>query len=596
MRCRKLALLSLLTASLLALGISFNSASASDADLISGGNPPGGWTIAPEVYYEMFGPLGTDSPQGTLVSDSGFRPYPHGFPIPNWGSNDSFIESQLIYGTPSRLSLQGFQSGNGRPPSSLNSLSLRRTFGDGVCRDAKAINPKTGSCELIFGAELLADMIETSAEGGHCFGMAVAAAALYNGQLPGNQVGASGLGINAANQMGQPAVQSITRLYGTQLFNTAIKSAFKADETPLEIVETLIADLQGGTVPYVLSLIGDDGGHAVTPFAVLTRGNGLFDIAVYDNNFPMRARAVTVDTTAETFTYRSSLNPNTPGIEWSTQKNSILGLVPVDFALDTQQCPVCIGPDQGTLVAFTSINDDNADEITLRLIDADGQPLDQSLYIVNNPLNPPGADQVSQPIITVAPGVDFGVVVIVGKLASAQPMEIYAISNGQSQYTLIDELISNSTNVFGVGKDGMTVFESSKVSSPRILQLSDQPKTSFDVNGHPKLLPAGVTAFQEWNYKKDRVEYRSTAKKPLSWNIQIGGLDRNGSSDFVGLNVKVPAGGKIVVDYSNVFTASPPRAWVQTGSGQRTNVILEAVTEQLIDTYRDQLYAPVGPN
>jgi hypothetical protein len=60
--------------------------------------------------------------------------------------------------------------------------------------------------------------------------------------------------------------------------------------------------------------------------------------------------------------------------------------------------------------------------------------------------------------------------------------------------------------------------------------------------------------------------------------------------------VKVPAGGKLVVDYSKVSKSSPPRAWVQSASGQRTSVTLEAVTEQLIDTYRDQLYEVVGPN
>ncbi len=581
---------------ILLLGIGFTPASAGDTDLMSGGNPPGGWTVAPEYYFDMFGSLGTDSPQGNVVSDSGFRPYPHGFPIPNWGDRQSFIEYQLIYGTPSRLSLQSIRSGKVQPPATLNSLSLRRMFGDGVCRDAKAIDPKTGSCELIFGAELLADMIETSAEGGHCFGMAIVAAALYNGQLPANQVGASGLGLNATNPMLQPAVQSITRLYGTQLFDPAIKSAFEADRAPSEIVQTLIADLQGGTVPYVLSFMGNDGGHAVTPFAVLDRGNGLYDIAVYDNNFPMRARAVTVDTVAETFTYSSSLNPSTPGIDWNTQNDSVLGLAPIDLTLETQPCPVCLGPDQGTLVALTSINEDNDEQIGLRLVGQDGQPLDSSLYSVYNPLNPPGADQVSQPIIMVKPGVEFGVVLVVGKLASAQPMEIYAISNGQSQYTLIDELKSNSINTLGVGKDGTTLFQSSKVSSPRILQLSDQPKASFDVNGHPLLLPPDVTAFQEWDYKKDRVEYSSTARKTLRWNIQIGGLNRNGTSDFVGLNLKVPAGGKLVVDYSNVSGSSLPRAWVQSSSGQRVNVALEAVTEQLIDTYRDQVFAPVGPN
>lgn len=571
-------------------------AQANDApvDLISGGNPPGGWIVNPEVFASTFGPLGEGAPQGTVIADSGFRPYPHGFPIPNWGSPESFINWQLVFGSPSRLSFDAYDKNDVTPPEGLNALSLRRTFGDGVCRDPKTIDPKTGECELIFGAELLAQLIETGAQGGHCFGFAAAAAGLYNGQIPANQVGASGLGINATNPMGNPAVQTITRLYGTQYFNSSVPAAL-AGFSPTEVVQTLIRDFQTGTAPYMLTVISGEGGHGITPFAVLDRGEGIFDIAVYDNNFPMRARAVTVNTNDDTFTYTSALNPSSPGIEWSTQNQGRIGLVPVADLLGEQPCPVCLGPDQGTLVTISPLKADNADNIAIALLNEEGDELDPSLYRVLSPLNPPTQQQITQPVLAINPGVEFGILVQVDELSSKQPLELYAISNGEAQYVLLDELVSNSNSLFGVGREDGALFLSNAPSSPRILQLSDQPGVSFDVNGHPLNLPANVQVEQQWNTKTERIEYRSDAKKALRWNIQIGGLDNSGGQEYVGINVRVPAGGTIVVDYTQASDTVPPRAWIRTADGERQPFNLQPVTEQLINEYRDQLYVSRGP-
>ena len=564
-------------------------------DLISGGKPPAGWIANPDLYSDFFGPLNEGAPQGTIVVDSGFRPYANGFPLPNWGSGQDFINTQLVYGVPSRLSFDAYDNGDAAPPEGLNALSLRRTFGDGVCRDPKTIDRKTGDCELIFGAELLAQMIEGAALGGHCYGFAAAAQALYNGQLPANQVGASGLGVNAANPMGNRAVQTITRLFGTQLFNREIQNMNRSSTSPTEVVNTLIRDLADGTVPYILSIFNEEGGHSITPFAVLDRGAGIFDIAVYDNNFPMRARAVTVDTNTDSFTYTSGLNPSSPGITWDSATTGRIALVPVSESLGIQPCPVCIGPDQGTLVTISSLNADNANEITIGLLGENGEPLEDSKYQIYSPLNPPTEQQITQPVITVEPGVNFGIVVQAGDLASKQALEVYAISNGEAQYVFLDELVSNSNSIFGVGRTDGSLFQSSAPSSPRILQLSDQPGVSFDVNGHPLNLPAEVQVEQQWNTKTERIEYRSDAKKALRWNVQIGGLDNTGGQEYVGINVRVPAGGTIVVDYTKASATVPPQAWIRTANGDRQPFTLQPVTEQLINEYRDELYVSRGP-
>ncbi len=588
-------ILAILVAVFALVAVGLPAAHASDNNLAFGGNPPGGWVVDPSVYQQLFGNFDEGIPQGTVIADSGFRPYPHGFPVPNWGSNESFAENAMVYGGAARVTLEQLQKGEAAGPAPLNALALRRTLGDGVCRDAKSIDPKTGNCDLILGAELLAQMVESSALGGHCFGIAAAAAALYNGQIPANQVGASGLGLNALNPMGNPATQTITRLFATQYLDPNVLPDAIAGQSPTQLVRTLIQTLPSGTVPFVLTVAGSVGGHGITPYAVLDRGNGLYDIAVYDNNFPLRALAVTVDTTTDSFVYTSATDPNSPSYTWSTANESTISLVEIDDLLGQQPCPVCRGKDQGTMLAFSSISQVNAGVVGIDLLDLEGQPLAPSLYRIVSTLNPPTEEVQNIPVIFVNPGVEFTVAIQVGQLSGSQSFEVYALSNGASQYLLLDELRSNSASIFAVGGD-KSLFQSTKASSPRVQQLYDGPTTSYDVNGHPVALPKEVFANQDWNRSKKQVRYSSTATGALIWNVQVAGTRTTGEAGWVGIGVSVPAGGEILVDYSGASATKAPLAWVIDKDKTRTPLVMQRVTPELLEQYRDQLYVVQGPS
>ena len=585
----------LIAATAIALtGTGLSAATAADVDLASGGNAPGGWSVGSDVYAQIFGGANEGAPQGTLIADSGFRPYPHGFPLPNWGDAGDWAQNALVYGIPDRVTLTELKDGVFNGPAPLNSLALRRTLGDGVCRDPKAIDRKTGECELILGADLLAQVIETGGDGGHCFGMAAAAAALYNGQLPANQVGASGLGINGANPMRNAAVQTITRLFGTQYLNSNISNLAGDGQSPTAVVQTLVSELPAGKVPYVLTLIGDEGGHGITPYAVTDRGDGVYDIAVYDNNFPFQAHAVTVDTKDDSFVYTSATNPNAPDYTWSTANGSTIALIPLTEILSEQPCPVCRGKDKGTLVAFNSFETVNAESLFIYMLDTKGNPLSEDLYTLVAPLNPDTKRQTSYPIITVDPGVEFGVQVEARDLKATQPVEVYSLSNGNSEYLLVDAIPSNSSFVFEVKKDA-TLFVSSKPASPRMQQLYDGPTTSYDVNGHPLALPRGVLSHQKWYRSAKQVRYWSEAKSALKWNVQVSGVDNDGNAGWVGLGVTVPAGAEILVDYSGATGTVAPKAWVVAKGGSRTAIAMQPVTQSLIDSDRSQIYITQGP-
>jgi len=584
-----------LAATVALLGMTLPASGVPDTSLASGGNPPGGWIVDPSIYESIFGGVGAGAPQGTVVADSGFRPYPHGFPLPNWGSARDFATNALVYGVPTRVTLDQLDAGEYQGPALLNSLALRRSLGNGVCRDARDIDPRTGQCDLILGAELLAQMIETAGLGGHCFGLAAAAAALYNGQLPANQVGASGLGINAANPMGDRAIQTITRLFGSQYLVPDLLPTARAGQSPTQLVETLKETLPGGTVPFILTLFGEVGGHAITPYAVLDRGNGLYDIAVYDNNFPLRALAVTVDTNTDSFVYTSAVNPNSPSYTWSTANGSAIALVELDDVLERQECPVCRGKDRGTMLAFSAKRSVNAQAIAIVLLDPQGQPLASDLYRVLDTLNPPTEEQQSMPLVIVDPGVEFLVGIQTGQLAAPQPMEVYALSNGASSYLLLEELPANGLTLFGVGGEAAT-FQSTDASSPRIQQLYDGRATSYDINGHPLQLPKEVVAVQDWNRAAKQVRYSSNAKRTLSWNVQVTSVRDSGEAGWVALGVPVPAGAEILVDYSRASATTAPLAWVIAKDGSRTPVRMQPVTESLIEQYRDELYVVQGPS
>ena len=70
--------------------------------------------------------------------------------------------------------------------------------------------------------------------------------------------------------------------------------------------------------------------------------------------------------------------------------------------------------------------------------------------------------------------------------------------------------------------------------------------------------------------------------------------DLHGGREYVGLNVRVPAGAKIVVDYTTASATVPPKAWVKTADGDRRPVSMQPVTKQLINAYRDEIYVSTG--
>lgn len=263
------------------------------------------------------------APQGAVVADTGFRSFPDGFSFFNTGVPDRM--NNRVFGSP----LKG--------PKNLDAEQMRSLMGKRVCVERSA----TGTCTLTPAAQLWMDSANASMSGGHCFGFATTAAELFNKTVRPEQFQP---GITRTYDLApaEPVERNIARNMAAQyMMNISEKYLIK----PRQVVEMLKRGLTAGNLPYTLVMFWGEGGHAITPYALHDRGDGQYDVAVYDNNYPDAARAVRIDTKANTYQYLVGVNPNEP----PTIASGEIGLVPVSEIAKRQTCPFCGTVNQTTV-------------------------------------------------------------------------------------------------------------------------------------------------------------------------------------------------------------------------------------------------------
>jgi hypothetical protein len=222
------------------------------------------------------------SASGEVIFDFGFTPEQNGFSFENYGSDI--------------------------PATNLTADELRRMFGDEVCADLNG-----DQCILTPPAEQWMEQINESMGGGHCEGMAVLSLMMYTGQVSPTDFGgnlASDLDVND-----EALQKEIAYWWATQAVDPTASSVIRG--TPMEILETVRQmDVNGET--YTIGIYNDRGeGHAITPFGVEDKGDGLYAILVYDNNYPGETRELFIDSRDGSWTYETSINPEVATDVWS---------------------------------------------------------------------------------------------------------------------------------------------------------------------------------------------------------------------------------------------------------------------------------------
>jgi hypothetical protein len=256
------------------------------------------------------GPSPTSASVTNTNADMGFRPDQNGFSFANYG-NDVM-------------------------PQNLTAAEVRDIFGDGVCANM------ANGCELTPPAKAWMDSTNAAMAGGHCYGFSVTALLFFKHVLDPSTYGASAanqLQINGNLQLQQRIAESMALQ-----FLPAVRAGAVAG-TPNDILATIRDTLKpDATESYTIGITRRDhtGGHAVTPFALMSRDNGHVAILIYDNNWPNTVREIDVDTNANTWHYQAAPNPSEPAALYegdATTKS--LFLFPTTKGVGTQPCPFC---------------------------------------------------------------------------------------------------------------------------------------------------------------------------------------------------------------------------------------------------------------
>ena len=255
---------------------------------------------------------------GTYVADSGFRPEPDGFSFPNYGDD-----------------------ADTGPVANLGANGLVEIFGEDVCLVGAG-----NSCRLSSAATTWLQVVNNATEGGHCEGMAVMSQLFFNGDLDPADYGAPTT--YALPFEGNVALQSeIARWFAVQI--TEPTASAELAPTPNDVLDLLIKTLPQPRTPentYTLGIFKPDmsDGHAITPFAVEDRGEGIFWILVYDNNYPGETRAIAVERDRNIWSYLAATRPDLEGSVYiGTDETGSLGLTPIGPRLEAQKCPFCAG-------------------------------------------------------------------------------------------------------------------------------------------------------------------------------------------------------------------------------------------------------------
>lgn len=490
-----------------------------------------------EYFYDLwFGPTDPDwVPQGTVVADSGLRPLPNGFPYANYAG--SLQPNQVFWGTPDN-ELQ--------PMTSNYMIDL---YGEGVCAGPVQSD---GSCVMTPAAEYQAVAIMDSVDGvGHCVGFAITSAALFNGQIEPSAVSATTLA--AQSQLTLDTQNILARNWATQYYTPM------TNLTPSQVVTQLIEDFTTpGQVPNILRIwwqsdTGQFEGHGITPYAVYDKGDGQYDIAVYDNNYPFKERAIHVDTVEDTWEYQVLINPNAPAtIAAGNATTKNIQLQSVSESLATQECVVCNGGRNTNLVVMNPVPTAAWEYLSVGLIDLDGQPLPADRYSVLQSVDSGNPDLVSPRGLDIKPGDGFSLVISTEDSAVDFPLTIADLSTSGIKKVTVPSFPGGTNATAELDAGGVFGFGASiplKPKMERVFTEGVRHYTSIVYGGQQVAAGNGRTITVKSG--SQAVYYGDAASAGGAMTVTVE-LDRGvDSKKFRALNVSYPQGGQLMLDYSS---------------------------------------------
>ncbi len=546
--------LALLAGAALVLAACGGAADSGSSDAIGGSGVPGG-----------------DQPSGTVIATSGFDVSKNGFPFPNYGNEGT--------------------------PLNLDAAAMRSLFGDQVCARISG-----DTCTLAPTAEKWMKVQNDSMNGGHCFGIAGLTWAMYKNAIDPNNYGAP-----EAGQM---------KLEGNQNLQADIATVFVTQATDPTVSDKLtlspndaIAKLKeawatgsGFALAFFNIKNGEPtDGHAVTPVALESRGDGKVGIVLYDNNFPKQPQVMLVDTATNTWSYSTAADPKNDPEAYTGGTDNPLELFPVDPMVGPQNCPFCDGGTQseaqgvgstkkqvssGSDFNFIYLNQQSdAAGVTINVTDPNGNPIEGA-----KPISPLSASSGAPPAMQVPKSAAVKITIDGSKLAKPSDTDLSIIGPGYSYG--VDKFTLNPGEVDTINFDPATNtidYNTKAGSAPDIVLSLDGDKTSYDfLFGGLELPTTGGTIGVKLDPTKQTVTASAEKSGVSSIDFVLNRIDETSDDEYTSEPIPLASGESLIVEYGKWQGGSSamPVGIDTNGSGQ--------ITEQLVPAKPAPAATPTG--
>ena len=503
------------------------------------------------------------SPQGTLVAQSGFDPQVDGFNFMNYtdigGSGVNFANT-VFFDVP-------FED-----PTNLTADDMRIMFGNQACTN------RVGPCIPTLEAEATREMFNGGMDGGHCFGIAGTVSQIFDGTI-----GLPSIGSAFRPPYRTPWSSTMTRTIARNMAFQYVNDLGEYTLTPTQAVNALRKNLVPGAAPFVLGLYETppgQGGHAITPTALYDRGSGIYDIAVWDNNFPGRTRAVHIDTTANngagSMSYAMFTNPGAP----PTMASGDFFLIPSTDLLGQQPCPFCDSA-AGTTVSVDAVEVDADETVTASIVGLDGKPVPGLNEFPA--IDPPNDGMQTFPMWNVPTGVGFRVVLSTKGTQSAVTTAVTA-QTGDGTWIASDLAIrKNSIDVVTVQPETESIMFTSTSGTDPTLGIIDSADdgntdTTYQVEMRKVRLNPRHQVTLDLDFVNDEAILTTNQKSTNRVSLAATMENATTESTLYAWSYAPAKGLELVVDFSEWNAAAPTglAGWLANESGERNNLTWRA--------------------
>lgn len=455
-----------------------------------------------------------NQPSGQYTYDTGFRPQVNGLSFPNYGSD--------------------------LPVTNLTPAEMQRMFGDVVC--AIPGDP----CTLTPPASQWMEQTNASMGGGHCEGFAVLSQLIYADVVDPNQFGGD-VAASFQLQNNEGLQRELAYWFATQGPTWGLQRIGTAKDQVEFLIE---AYQQNPTDLYRIGVLKPDGtgGHAITAYAVEDKGNGLYWIMVYDNNYPGQERYIQVDANAGTWQYEAAINPKVEPDLYTGDDTNPMFLAANEPRLEVFACSFCgsgSASGQGGLAAeaprFNEVWMEG--DAQLLITDDEGRRLgyDQGEFVNEIPeanYQPVLGQSLAQKDVPPVYGIPFGLdfaVVIDGNSIETEDNETDVVVIGPGYYIGVEGIYMDPGQVdhLIIGGEGDTLaYRTDYSESPLIILGIETPEADFELEIQGTDIKPDTETLVVFDQQENIIALSSTSDEYGDFYVAISRIDDEGVETF----------------------------------------------------------------